>query len=674
MDRVGQFREAISARRLAACLALLASIAAWLIATELFPYHSLNHDEAVYLQQAAMLLEGQLVLDPPMAEVFRPWFFVADNGHLYPKYTPVTAILFAPGVAIGLPRLALAAIAAGTIAALYATVAEVFDRRTGLVAAVLLLSSPLFLIHSGVFLPYLPTMGLNLVFAWAYLRGDRTGEQRWAILAGIAIGAAFFARPYTAVLFAVPFICHALWRCRTFERPVLTHHFTTAALGLGGVGIALGYNAFMTGDPLTFPYQAFAPADDLGFGRRELLGYERVYTIDLAVRAMVANLSTFVNRWIVAAPLGALVAVAGLATLLVRQKKKLRSRVLVIVGLGLTIPIGELYFWGTVNVLGDLSVPRDGLIGVLGPYYHFGLLVPTTALGAYALVQGGITVTRMWENRQRAGQIAFAVVLGGTLVVGALLGGGAIADPVATNAEVTATYEEAYEPIESREFDDALVTVPPVHGEWLNHPFQYLRNDIDYDGSVLYALNTRELALAETFSERQLYRYVYRGQWAPGSAPPVAPRLQPIERVAGERVRVTTTATVPAWTERVSIALESGPERTYVSVDSPGEELPLDLEVTNSTVSISSPGRFEPTTVALGDSRTIEMEIFVDSGGLNTFSYEISVPVERTAGGVRAITPTLSVCRQAGPCGIGSAYVPGEHQPGVGLRTSLTSQ
>ncbi|MFW6435558.1 MAG: hypothetical protein ACOCY1_04185, partial [Halovenus sp.] len=40
-----------------ATLALVGAAAVWTVATQVFPYHSLNHDEGVYLQQAAMLLE-----------------------------------------------------------------------------------------------------------------------------------------------------------------------------------------------------------------------------------------------------------------------------------------------------------------------------------------------------------------------------------------------------------------------------------------------------------------------------------------------------------------------------------------------------------------------------------------------------------------------------------------
>ncbi len=242
----------------AALLAAVGGVAVFALAHVVFPYHTSNHDEAVYLQQAAMLLEGQLFMDPPVTETFRPWFFVDAGGKLYPKYTPVAAATFAVGGLLGGYRIALGLVAAATLALTYLTVREAFDGRTGVVATALLLGSPLFLVDASVFLSYVPTTMYNLGFAAAYLHADRTGSPRTAALAGLSIGLAFFSRPYTAVLFATPFVLHALWSLRALDPPVVARVGLTALCGLAGVGVTLAYNAVVTGDPLVFPYQVFA--------------------------------------------------------------------------------------------------------------------------------------------------------------------------------------------------------------------------------------------------------------------------------------------------------------------------------------------------------------------------------------------------------------------------------
>ena len=79
-----RFREHVPperrrARLAVAVLALAAAVAAFLVGHRVFPHLTTNHDEAVYLQQAAMLLDGRLFLQPPAETAFRPWFFVRSE-------------------------------------------------------------------------------------------------------------------------------------------------------------------------------------------------------------------------------------------------------------------------------------------------------------------------------------------------------------------------------------------------------------------------------------------------------------------------------------------------------------------------------------------------------------------------------------------------------------------
>jgi hypothetical protein len=714
-----EFGRPGSARLVAAGLACVASLAVLLIASRTFRYHSLNHDEGVYLQQAAALLEGRLGLEPPVPEAFRPWFFVADGtGGFYPKYAPVPAVMFAVGGLVGEFRLALAAIAAATVALAYAAVAEAFDRRVGLVAAALVLGSPLFLVQASVFLPYVPTLCLNLLFAWAYLRSDRTGSARWAALAGAAVGLAFFARPWTAVLFAAPFVAHALWRLRSVGRsvasslgarlrglgdrlrsrdssldrppdpspdrpcnrrrvdslfsPVLRRNLVTAALGLCGVAAALGYNHLVTGDPLTFPYEAFAPADGLGFGRRALLGYELEYTLDLAVRAGLANVGAFLTDWVVAGPVGGLLAAVGVARAVSRRRAHLDSRRLAVAGLFLTIPVGELYFWGTLNVLGDLDRAGDGLLASLGPYYHVGLLVPTAAFAGFALVGGGAALRRLLarsDDGTRRGLLLAAVLLGSLAGTGA--GAAAVADPLADNGEVADVYEEAYEPFADRSLSGVVVFVPRPYGDWLNHPFQRLRNDPGYDGETVYALENRPFAVADAYPDRRLYRYAYRGEWSPATGERVTPVLRPVDRAAGDRVNLEISAGVPTYTELVSLRVASDEGTGYATVTDPAEGVDLEVTVDAATATVSGPGLDDTVTVPVGDREDVRLRLLADFGGVDTLPYRIELPVDRDDGRRRALSPRLEVCDEARRCNGEAAYVPGASRDGVSLNATL---
>ena len=728
-------------RALAGLVALAGGIAVSLVSVEAFPHHSINHDEGVYLQQAAMLLDGRLFLHPPVPEAFRPWFFVRDGSRLYPKYSPVPAAMFAVGKLLGSYRLALGGIAAAIAALTFAVTAEAFDRRTGLLAATFLVASPLYLVNSAVFLPYAPTTMLNLLFAFAYLRADRLAGRsdpgdrstgpgspalrwaalgspalrwatlgspalRWATLAGAAVGLAFFARPYTAVLFAAPFLVHALWTLRSLDRRTLLRQGTTAALGIAGVGITLAYNWIVTGSPLVFPYEAFAPLDGLGFGRRAILGYERDYTPALALRANAEVLWRLFARWVVAGPLGTALAAVGLLAWIRRQWtttegteagdrdtripariRPLGGRQAVLAGLFVSIPAGNVYFWGNLNVLGDLAVADDGLIVTLGPYYHFDLLVPVAAFAA----SGAIALAGWWRTavggiRDRVAAVdarrARALTLAGVLVAATLMAGAnaaAVDRPMDRNRGATAQLDRAYEPFEDREFEDALVFLPTPYGDWLNHPFQRLRNRPGYDGPAVYALPERQFAVVDAFPDRRTYRYTYRGDWRPTEGRSVTPRLQRVRHVRGGTVRVGVTLGIPPGAERASVTLSTGNGSARYAVEGSPDRLDLALTLSDGELRIDGPlapataGGDGNRSLAVADRDRVTLTVDVDDGGTGGFTYRVVAPVAREDGDVRALTPYAEVCRIAFRCGGEAAYVPGEADEGVLVETSLSA-
>ncbi|UPV73756.1 hypothetical protein M0R89_14560 [Halorussus limi] len=686
-------------RLLSAALATLAGAVVLLTATELFPYHTTNHDEAVYLQQAAMLLEGQLSLYPPVPDSFRPWFFVRDGARLYPKYAPVPAAMFAVGKLLGGFRLALAGVAAANVALTVAVASAAFDRRTGLLAGAFLLASPLFLIDSSVFLPYAPTTFWNLLFAFAYLRSARReatggasasdrGTNGYALLAGLAVGAAFFARPYTAVLFAAPFVAHAgysLWVGPSAKR--LTRLSLTALGGLAGVGVALAYNAAMTGSPTVFPYAAFAPQDGLGFGHREILGYARDYTPALALRANAEVVALLFTEWVVGGPVGTLLAAVGVGAFLRRVAPDFRRRSewspdltdaqakATLAGLFLTVVAGNVFFWGNLNVLGSLADPADGLVDTLGPYYHFDLLVPTAAFAAHGALLGLDRARALVgdRTRRRRAVVAGVALAGCVLLAGATAG--LLAPTVADHAETTDAYEAAYQPFEERQLSNSVVFLPTPYGDWLNHPFQHLRNDPGFDGERVYALSDGpdDLAVVAAYPNRSYYRYVYRGEWTPFLGDPVDPALHRVRAVRGERLALNATLAVPDYAESVSARVSTGDESAYYGVAGTPENVSLGLRVSNGTARLAGPGVSsvgENATVPVGREDEIVVQVFV-SDATGGFSYRLELPVRRTDGEVAALTPYREVCFVPDNCNGAAAYIEGAVPDGVRMETTL---
>ncbi|SFR88695.1 Dolichyl-phosphate-mannose-protein mannosyltransferase [Halomicrobium zhouii] len=648
-------------------LAAVAALVAVLVATRVFPHHSINHDEGVYLQQAQMLLAGELFLRPPVEDAFRPWFFVEDGDRLYPKYSPVPAAVFALGKLLGGFTVALAGVAAAVVGLTAALGRELFDGRTGLLAGGLVLASPLFLVQSGVYLPYALTTALNLAFALAYLRAERRGSLRAAVVAGAAVALAFFARPYTAVLFAAPFVAHACWTLvrsgawRTAfgadgdgNRALLERRVVTASLGTAGVLVALGYNWVVTGDPLVFPYQAFAPHDGVGFGHREILGHEADYDLELATRSNGLVLRRLFTDWVVAGPLGTVLAAAGVAVALAKRGSPSATQRALLAGLFLSIPLGNLAFWGNFNVLGDLSVQRDGLIHFLGPYYHFDLVVPTAIFAAYAGVFGADRLRTALEGRLSAAgarRVAAAAVLVSATAFGAVAVDTADG-PLERNYDAGQELEAAYEPFDDGAPGNAVVFLPEPYGPWLNHPIQGLRNDPSFDGATVYALDGDELPVAAAYPDRELYRYVYAGSWSPTDGQRVDAGLQPVDRVAGETVQVDATTTLPAGADGVTLRLSTDTGSTYVVANGTEETLDLTVTVDGDRATLSGPSvpSTANATAAVERRDEVTLEVFVATGGASGFTYRIEFPIAADDGQIRALSPTSERCQVPTRC------------------------
>jgi hypothetical protein len=691
-------------------LSLFGGALVFWFAVDLFPYHSINHDEGVYLQQAAMLLEGKLSLTPPVPDAVRPWFFVREGPRLYPKYGPVPAALFAAGVAVGLPRLALAAIAAGIVALTGLLARAAFDRRVGLLAAALLLTAPLYLVTTAVFLPYAPTTLLNLLFAYGYVRALRDGRRRYALLSGGAVALAFFARPYTAALFALPFIGHALAVCwrewRTIDpgatgdggplvsRPV-SQLLVVAALGSLGVCVTLAYNALVTGDPFLFPYAAFAPEDGPGFGHREILNHEETYTPELAVRSNARVVWHLATTW---GPLGAVgTALATLGVLAgLRESASAdrdetashdplpdRTLRLVLASLFATVVVGNVYFWGNFNILAGLEDPTDGLIAYLGPFYHFDLLLPLATFAAAGIVASVDRLRAVFDARAPGewGRVAVLVVL--LVSTGAVAGvhGSTVDSIVERNAEYTDDVAPVYQPFEDRAFDDAVVFMPTPYGDWLAHPFQYLRNDPSLSGDRVFVLDrdtASDFAALDAFPERQPYRFTYRGDWPPPEDEQVEPFVQSLEVHRGDTVRVTSRMGVVVGAQSATVRIAADGEAVQYGVERlDGETVTVQWLVTPDGARVTGDAlhRYsDDDSVPIDGPTDVTLSVtFTQPGGATiTYVEELSVAPEN--GTVRGIwPPERRVCRLTADCGREGTYVEGEdYASGVSLSSNAT--
>jgi hypothetical protein len=563
------------------------------------------------------------------------------------------------------------------------------------VAAAAFAVAPMTLLTSSVFLAYAPTTLFNLTFAVLYLRASRTGSPATAALAGGATGVAFFMRPFTAVLFAAPFLAHAVWELGGVVRDaadgdeslrsVLTanqvgRQASTAVVGLVFVALAVGYNAVVTGDPLVFPYEAFAPQDGPGFGYREILDHSLEYTPRVALRANGYVLWYLVTRWVFAGALGAGLAAVGLVTAARRfglSGDPLPQRLLA--GLFVSVPLGNLFFWGNYNLLATMSDPTDGLIAQFGPFYHFDLLAPFAIFAA----AGGVALWR--AGRPRIEALAPSPRIGRTvavttLVVAVLVLAGAnaavVAEPVERNAAHTDTYEQAYEPFEGQTFDNAVVFLPTPYGDWLNHPFQYLRNDAGLDGPAVYALDRHpesDFRVIDAYPDRSLYRYDFRGEWtANPETREAVPKLEALRVRSGETVAAETVVGVPDRVSHATVRVETDEGDLTRYVEEPDDRLTVGWSLDSERVSVDSVAGNSTAagSVELTDTGEVVVLVRLSQPGAGTLTYRQEATVRTSGQEVEVIwPPKRAVCPHVDDCGREGTHIPDEARAGVVFET-----
>lgn len=713
MDSDKAFRVGI------AVLAVFGGIVVFLIAHDVFPYLSSNHDEGVYLQQSAMLLEGNLWLTSLVPDAVRPWFFVQDGQRLYPKYTPVAALMFAPGVWAGVPRVMLALIAAGNIALIGTLTSEVFDRPTGVLAAGIALATPFFLLISSTFMAYAPTTLLNLLFALGYVRMfRRDASKRYAALAGIAIGLAFFSRSYTAVLFALPFVVHAatvvgqdLYQ-RSFWTPTVQLEAIVGALGIAGVGVALAYNHVVTGDAFLFPYQAFASLDGLGLGHRKLLGREVNYTIELAWRTNKHLIAEVFTRWTVAPPIGSIFAAIGVFAFVFGYRQRRTTRLsdrtlgLILLGICLSILIGNIFFWGTFNTLGNIADPSDGFISQFGPFYHFDLVVPLSVFGSAGVLWLGRSLRSVFSQRFSTQQVRILLVV--LLAISGLVCGSVAYERMDTAIEKHTSDTEQQQSVtaffENRSFENALVFMANPYGPWLSHPFQSLRNGGSLEkGEVLYAQDRGpglNFLTLDAYSNRTPYRFTYRGQWPDVVTPYLHPltvnndsshqlttTVKPVGQASSVRITTGDKQVLRNLSPNQTDANESfdvtwSINETHISMDAINgrtvEERPADYEQDwplNGAAPSSTSRGSASTTIDINETTRATVAITFDRPNGDILTYWYEVDIEPNSDSVRILWPNAQkVCDDARQCGREGTYIPDEEHPGgATMNTTYTS-
>lgn len=252
-------------------ISLLGVLAAWLVSSRI--YEDIPHleDEIAYVWQARVFASGQITL--PAVEFDQEFlvpFVVNHNGLRFGKYPPGWPLVLALGILLGLRSLVNPLLAGISIWLTYRLGQRLFGPLVGLLAALLTLTSPFFLLNSGSLLSHPLGLALALGFSLTWLSAfdqKNTQPQNWlAVLAAACLGFLALTRPMTAIGIGLPYGVHAAWillrGSRSERQRVLL--FGLSALIFSSTLFVWQY--LVTGDPLLNPYTLWWPYDIIGFG------------------------------------------------------------------------------------------------------------------------------------------------------------------------------------------------------------------------------------------------------------------------------------------------------------------------------------------------------------------------------------------------------------------------
>ncbi|OHV35384.1 hypothetical protein BCD49_05135 [Pseudofrankia sp. EUN1h] len=540
-------------------LALCSFVGSLLLQAFLYPRGSGDADEAAYVLQARMLLDGRLTLDARVVEpFFQPWLTGVHGNHVFTKYLPGWPALLAVSQALfGTMTVAPAAVAACWVIGAYLLARELFDDVwTALVAAVLLALSPLVLLHTALPLAYACCAAVLTLASALLLRGARTGSRPALIGGGALVGFALLNRPYDVVLVMLPLVLFVAARQRRTPRRLLTRS-AWAALGAAPlVAVLLAYCWHVTGSPLRLPLSASDPLDTFGFGARRILPTEPsfLFTRHAAEQALWDTLGAAPSWYFGGLGLVALAAVGLLAP-------RRRPERLLLLATTAAVLAGYFFWWGSA-----FAVP--GLRNGLGPHYHLAGFTPLVILAAagarwlWTLLPGRPRTRRAAAPAARPASSPARPArasLPTRLVRPTALALTAVGFVALTVPTLQARIDVQHNVDAGNDFLDALVpddlpgpalvvVTSGVASRYTQVPYHTLRNSPGLDGPIVYAadIGPAVAALPERMPGRTLYRLrpdelvdadvpgSYRGSFVP------------LRQVTGTRVEIRVTIRPPA--------------------------------------------------------------------------------------------------------------------------------
>jgi hypothetical protein len=493
-------------RRIADGLALVIAIGACVAAAwasqSVFDRIPHLEDELANLWEAEVMADGKISLpSPEFPRSFMVPFVVDCDGLRFGKYTPGWPAVLSLGVRLGDPWLVNALLAGAAAWLTYRLGSRFGGRGVGLLAALLVATSPMFLLLSASLMSHTLSVFLTLTLTLGWLDGvaavprPRLPRALPVVVAGLSLGLLALTRPLTAVGVGFPLAIHGVWLLMRGEREAKRAVVSVGVLALMVGGLLLIWQWALTGDALRNPYTLWWPYDRIGFGPGHgvmegghTLNQARINT-KFSLRVGQHDLYGWPYLSWIFAPIG----------LLALRK---RADAWLLGGLLPSLVLVYAAYW-----VGSW---------VYGPRYYVEALGAFSVLSAAGMAALGGWLSARGTSRLRSLSVSALVLVLLALNVGFYL--------PARLQQMTGLYEMnlgARDRLQAVVPADALIIVHPRHS-WTEYGTLLTLTPPFADGDLLLAYtrgSEQDLRLAQSYADRPAYAY-YPGD--PGRLVPIA--------------------------------------------------------------------------------------------------------------------------------------------------------
>lgn len=366
-------------------------------------YQAMPHilDASAYYFQAKIFASGRLSATPPSdAAAFQGPFMVIHDGRWFSQYAPMTSLVLALGMRLGVPQLVEPLLGGAAAWGIYRIGRLLYTPQVAILALALAALSPFSLYLAGSYLSHTVALFFATYFVLFLLRFRDSHATRDIVVAAVCAGGLLLTRELSAVLIGVGATAYVLGGALPELWPRRGRVWRPLAVGtgiaLGGVLAYLLYNRALTGSALVSPRTLFFPGDRYGFGAG--IGFYGQHTLAAGLVVLDQLLSALLvdlYGW----PFYLTLAFIPLVSL--RRDRASRWDVFCLALLVVLIGAQAGYFYHGIY---------------LGPRYLYEalpFLVLLTARGMTALVAVAVRVAR-WRGGQRqrtAARVAVGVVV-----------------------------------------------------------------------------------------------------------------------------------------------------------------------------------------------------------------------------------------------------------------------